>query len=262
VFKLTPRGKKTVLYSFGSVFGDGTGPESSLILDSHGNLYGTTDTGGAADSGTVFKVTPKGTQTVLYSFMGGSDGYLAQGGVIMDTSGNLYGTTSLGGESGLGMVFKLTPDGKETVLHSFTGDGDANNPAASLIMDDTENLYGTAQSGGSKGVGAVFKLTPDGRESVLYSFAGGNDGINPACSLIIDANGNLFGTTPAGGANGSGTVFKLTAAGKEKVLYAFTGGSDGASPQYGLIMDARSSLYGTTSYGGEAQDGTVFKIGQ
>jgi len=261
VFKLTPRGKKTVLYSFGGYAGDGHYPESSLILDTKGNLYGTTDNGGVADSGTVFKVTPKGTEAVLYSFMGGSDGYLPQGGVIMDANGNLYGTTGLGGEGNLGMVFKLAPGGEKTVLHSFTGDGDANNPAASLIMDDGGNLYGTGQLGGSKGVGAVFKLTADGKESVLYSFAGGNDGINPACSLITDAGGNLYGTTAAGGPNGSGIVFRLTAAGKEKVLYAFTGGNDGAGPQYGLIMDARSSLYGTTGYGGKAQDGVVFKLG-
>ena len=159
----------------------------------------------------------------------------------MDSSGNLYGTTSSGGASGNGTVFKITAAGSESVLYSF-GTDDAGiwsaNPQAGLVMDAGGNLYGTATTGGAKGYGAVFQITPGGSESVVYSFAGTPDGANPLAGLVMDASGNLYGTTGSGGANGNGTVFKVTPAGVATLLHSFAAQwstSDGGNPQAGLV---------------------------
>ena len=224
VFKLSPDGTETVLHSFtGS---DGSVPVAGLIADSSGNLYGTTSRGGASGNGVVFKLSPEGTETVLHSFTGGSDGANPQAGLIADSSGNLYGTTSGGGASGNGVVFKLSPAGTETVLHSFTRGYDGANPQAGLIADSSGNLYGTTSSGGGSGCagtgcGTVFKVSPGGSETVLYSFTGGSDGAGPAAGLIADNSGNLYGTTAFGGTSpelecgtiGCGVVFKLSGTG-------------------------------------------------
>jgi uncharacterized repeat protein (TIGR03803 family) len=166
---------ETVLHSFtGS---DGAFPLAGLIADSAGNLYGTTVSGGTggcsqgAGCGVVFKVSPSGTETVLYSFTGGSDGAFPEAGLIADRAGNLYGTTNRGGGSGGGVVFKLSSSGTETVLYSFTGGSDGRNPQAGLIADSAGNLYGTTEGGGS-GNGVVFKLSLGGTETVLHSFTG------------------------------------------------------------------------------------------
>jgi uncharacterized repeat protein (TIGR03803 family) len=174
----------------------------------------------------VFKLSPGGTETVLYSFKGGSDGSGPAAGLIADSSGNLYGTTYLGGafasgcngifaDLGCGVVFKLSPGGTETVLHTFTGGSDGGVPSGGLIADSSGNLYGTTSRGGASGrspsgSGVVFKLSPSGTETVLYSLKGGSDGSGPAAGLIADSSGNLYGTTSGGGASGNGTVFKLT----------------------------------------------------
>ena len=279
VFKLAPNGSGGYMESVPHSFtggSDGGGPYAGLIIDSAGNLYGTTS-GGASGYGTVFKLAPNGsggyTETTLYTFTGGSDGANSYAGLIMDTSGNLYGTTS-GGGSGYGTVFKLAPNGSggytETTLHAFTGQPDGANSYAGLIMDTSGNLYGTTYGGGASGNGAVFKLAPNGSggytESVLYSFAGQPDGAKPQAGLIIDSAGNLYGTTGAGGSSGYyGTVFKLAPNGSggytESVLHSFTGGSDGAGPYAGLIMDSGGNLYGTTEAGGgSGYWGTVFKL--
>jgi uncharacterized repeat protein (TIGR03803 family) len=153
---------------------------------------------------------------VLHAFTGGSDGGLPVAGLIADSSGNLYGTASEGGASGLGVVFKLTPGGTETVLHSFTGGSDGKNPGAGLIADSSGNLYGTTQFGGASNAGVVFKLSPGGTETVLYSFTGGSDGSEPFAGLIADSSGNLYGTTGKGGVGaspGNGVVFKLAGTG-------------------------------------------------
>ncbi|MGH6839302.1 MAG: choice-of-anchor tandem repeat GloVer-containing protein [Methylocella sp.] len=223
VFKLSPGGTETVLHSFtgGS---DGLFPTSTLIADSGGNLFGTAVGGGASGNGVVFKLSPSGTETVLYSFKGGSDGGAPEGGMIADSSGNLYGTTGVGGASvcidglGCGVVFKLTPGGTETVLHSFAGGSDGSDPVGGLIADSSGNLFGTTGGGGGSGCGGsgcgtVFKLTPGGTETVLYSFTGGSDGGLPRAGLIADSGGNLYGTTLNGGASDAGTVFKLTGTG-------------------------------------------------
>jgi uncharacterized repeat protein (TIGR03803 family) len=272
VFKVTPAGDETVLYNFGSQSGDGMNPYAGLVLDKQGNLYGTTCCGGSYGYGTVFKLTPAGLEAVLYSF--GSqiaDGRYLYAGLVLDKQDNLYGATYSGGAYGYGTVFKLTPAGQETVLYSFQcQSGDGCGPAGALVFDKKDNLYGTTVGGGGpNNPGTVFMLTPAGNETVLHSFgAQSEDGHHPYGGLIFDKQGNLYGTTCCGGVHGYGTVFKLTLAGSETVLYSF--GSvpgDGHGPNAALVFDKQGNLYGTTSAGGVNpgafhlyDQGTVFKI--
>jgi uncharacterized repeat protein (TIGR03803 family) len=201
------------------------------------------------------------TFSVIYNFGDGSDGAWPVAGLVMDAAGNLYGTASIGGNSQLGVVFKMTESGQESVLYNFAGGTDGANPETSLLMDSAGNLYGTTYAGGTNGVGTVFKVTQSGQETVLYNFAGGaTDGANPQSSLIIDEAGNFYGTTFAGGEYGAGTVFRLSTSGKESVLYSFGNGADGANPVAGVTRDARGNLYGTTSAGGTSGYGTVFQL--
>jgi len=282
VFKLTTKGVERVLHSFG--FGsDGSGPDAGLI-DVNGTLYGTTNSGGSGGSdanGTVFKITTKGVETVLHSFIsgnGGSDGTTPVAGLI-NVGGTLYGTTKYGGSNGCldangcGTVFKITTKGAEKVLYSFKGGNDGMVLEAGLI-DVGGTLYGTTLSGGTNTWGTVFKLTTAGMKTVLHSFGSGSDGTLLSAGLN-DVGGTLYGTTTYGGSGscnlsdipGCGTVFKITTKGVETVLYSFKGGSDGAYPQAGLI-DVGGTLYGTTTYGGSGSCslfgylgcGTVFKI--
>ena len=263
------------MYSFPGA-PNGANPWASLVRDKQGNVYGTTEggginggCGGSCGLGTVFKLDANGEETALYAFTGGGDGGVPEAGLVLDARGNLYGTTVNGGASGNGVVFKVEPSGKESVLHSFTGGADGAAPQAGLLLDDEGNLYGTAPGGGS-GSGTVFKLDANGNETVLHSFTGAPDGAGPVASLVRDKQGNLYGTTLGGGTFGRGTVFKLDPTGNETVLYSFTGGADGGSPYAGLVRDDHGNLYGTTFYGGNpACDsvnswngcGTVYKIG-
>jgi uncharacterized repeat protein (TIGR03803 family) len=301
VFKLTPKGKETVLHSFcwqPNGCNDGAFPYGGLIFDREGSLYGTTEYGGAYNeglAGTVFELTAKGKETVLYSFCAQSkcaDGAMPEGGLIFDPKENLYGTTVAGGSHdsvlclGLscGVVFKVTPKGKETVLYSFCarqGCTDGLNPVAGLVFDQKGNLYGTTVGDevflDGNIAGVVFRLTPDGRETVLYKFCAQidcTDGGGPYAGLIFDRKGNLYGTAFYGGAYGGysgcayhlygcGVVFKVTPKGSETVLYSFCAQSncaDGELPQGGLIFDPKGNLYGTTASGGAYDGGTVFKI--
>jgi uncharacterized repeat protein (TIGR03803 family) len=206
------------------------------------------------------------TFSVIHSFTGGSDGGNPLAGFTIGPAGTLYGTTNNGGASGAGTVFKVTPNGTQTVLYNFTGGTDGANPEASLVRDAAGNLYGTTIAGGASGAGTVFKVTGKGKETVLYSFTGEADGAKPEAALATDAAGNLFGTTTAGGSNGNGTVFKLTHPKKkdgkwrEKVLYSFGTGTDGATPVADVTFDAAGNLYGTTSAGGAYTYGTVFQL--
>jgi uncharacterized repeat protein (TIGR03803 family) len=282
VFKLSPKGKETALYNFCSQRDcmDGALPLAGLIFDQKGNLYGTTEAGGAHGYGAVFKLTPEGKEEVLYSFCAHTkaavctDGASPHAGVVFDRNGNLYGTTAGGGAHGYGTVFKLTPKGRETVLYSFcaqTNCTDGKYPFAGVVLDQTGNLYGTTISGGVHhpsscelyGCGVVFKLTPKGKEEVLYSFCAQNnctDGEYPYAGVVFDQRGNLYGTTVEGGHSdincgsyGCGVVFKLTSKRKEAVLYSFCAQSnctDGAAPYAGLVFDKEGSLYGTTTAGG------------
>jgi len=280
VFELTPTAgggwTETVLWSFGKGH-DGAGPYAGLIFDRAGNLYGTTISGGKSGIGTVFELTPKAggvwAEKVLHSF-GGPDGIAPHGGLIFDgLRQNLYGTTTGGGKHGLGTVFELTPKAgggwTEKVLHNFGKGNDGAEPDDSLIFDGSGNLYGTTFYGGNKDGGAVFEMTPKAgggwMEKVLYSFKNNfRDGLDPFAGLILDASGNLYGTTVLGGTTNLGTVFELTpkAGGgwTEKVLHRFGKGNDGAEPYAGLILDA-GNLYGTTIFGGKYNgDGTVFEL--
>lgn len=291
------KGSETVLHAFQGG-GDGASPQSALIADGAGNLYGTTYYGGGGacfgGCGTIFRLAPDGTLRVLYSFQGGSDGEYPAAGLTADTSGNLYGTTSEGagsgcyGNQGCGTVFRLAPDGSFAVLHTFAGGSDGGQPEAGLIIDAAGNLYGTTYTGGGNacpvggGCGTVFRLAPDGTETVLHAFCATKncrDGALPWAGLIADKNGNLYGTTMTGGSGrrhcfgkiGCGTVFKLAADGSEKILYSFCPQrkcTDGATPQAALIRDGQGNLYGTTTTGGaycERGDegggcGTVFEV--
>jgi uncharacterized repeat protein (TIGR03803 family) len=276
VFKLTAKGKEIVLYSFQG-YPDAAHPQAGLVRDAAGDLFGTTTYyGGAFLWGAVFKVTKARKEAVLYSFTGGADGGYPTGGVVRDAAGNLYGTTVDGGEGsgcyygGCGTAFKLDASGKETVLYSFTVGSDGESPAAGLVRDSVDNVYGTTfyggnaacNKGGNSGCGTVFTVTKSGDETVLYAFSGGTDGAYPYAGLLRDAKGNLYGTTSEGGdlkcapPYGCGTVFKLTKAGKLTVLHRFTGGVDGAGPNGGLIRDPAGNLYGASGGG----NGRVFKL--
>ena len=251
-------------YSFSVLHGftgpDGARPWASLVRDAAGNLYGTTSVGGAFDSGTVFKLDPKGNETVLYNFTGGADGWFpAEGELTLDNAGNLYGAAGAGGSGRFGVVFRLDATGTETVLYNFTGGVDGGGPHGSVVLDAAGNLYGTAQMGGAFGSGVVFKLDTAGNEIVLHAFRGGGDGVQPVGSLLLDKAGNLYGVTFSGGSAGQGILFRIDAAGNETVLHTFTG-PDGAVPAAALVQDSNGNLYGTTELGGAYSQGTVFKI--
>jgi uncharacterized repeat protein (TIGR03803 family) len=209
VFKLDSTGQETELHSFAGP-PDGKNPSGPLFRDSAGNLYGTTQYGGASNFGVVFQLDSTGHETVLHSFAGRpADGELPLGGVVRDSAGNLYGTTANGGASGHGVVFKLDSTGHETVLHSFPGSpADGAEPHAGLVRDLAGNLYGTTFYGGASNHGVVFKLDSTGHETVLHCFAGGPEGAYPSADLIRDLEGNLYGNA-GGGARGGGVVFKL-----------------------------------------------------
>jgi uncharacterized repeat protein (TIGR03803 family) len=264
---------ETALYSFDGV--DGGYPYGGVVFDASGNLYGTTYQGGAYGYGAVFELSPSGsgqwTETVIHSFNFDVDGVLPCAGLIFDGAGNLYGTTHGGGMYGYGIVFQLTPAGdgnwNETVLHNFD-ETDGSDPYSPLIFDSSGNLYGTTAYGGASRGGVVFQLSEDQNgcwnESVLHSFSGsGSDGAYPFSPLVLDATGNVYGTTSVGGGDNLGTVFELTpqAGGNwsEAILYSFSGG-DGANPYGGLVSADGGKLYGTTSAGGKYTYGTIFQL--
>jgi uncharacterized repeat protein (TIGR03803 family) len=269
VFKIDTTGREKPLHSF-TGGKDGGYPVAGVIMDAAGNLYGTTLQGGAFGAGTVFKVDTSGRETVLYTFTGLYDGAFPYAGLIMDAGGSLYGTTSSGGfPPYTGLVFKLDKSGHETVLYYFLNRGDGDYPLAGVNMDANGNLYGTTYYGGASGAGTVFKLDTTGTETVLYNFTGGADGSNPVAGVIMDTEGNLYGTTEFGGSSpdcgplGCGVVFKLDTTNKETVLHTFGGSrGEGANPTAGLVLDAKGNLYGTTEYGGGGSNGAgmVFKL--
>jgi uncharacterized repeat protein (TIGR03803 family) len=254
VFKLDPSGQETVLYSF-TGGADGSYPDGGVILDPAGNLYGTTVNGGIF-FGVVYKLDPAGQETVLYSFMGEDDGANPYGGVIRDSAGNLYGTARNLGVASCGVVYMLDTAGQQTVLHGFTGGSDGCSPNSGVIRGSADNLYGTTFEGGTANSGVVYTLDTAGQETVLHSFTGGAaDGSYPFAGVIRSSTGNLYGTTPAGGATNSGVVYKLDTAGQETVLYSFTGGADWDYPDAGVIADSSGNLYGTTDNGGSGGSG-------
>jgi uncharacterized repeat protein (TIGR03803 family) len=261
VFLVNLDGNERTLYRF-TGGNDGGSPVGGVIRDSAGNLYGTTEVGGASNYGTVFKVDAAGAETVLHSFAGWpDDGQAPQANLIQDSAGNFYGTTSNGGTAGFGTVFEVEASGLESVLYSFKGETDGSDPMASLLRDAQGNLYGTTFFGGLGRIGTVFKLDASGNETILHSF-NGNDGAYPEGPLVRDAQDNLYGTALQGGpaANDGGTIFKITAQGEFSVLWDFAGDPNGENPAGPLIMDSAGNLYGTTAMGGPTADGSVFKL--
>jgi len=248
-----------VLYRFQGAPGDGYIPVGGL-LNVKGTLYGTTFFGGANNDGTVFSITPSGSETVLYSFKGGSGDGEDPEATLLNVKGTLYSTTQSGGANSDGTVFSITPSGAETVLYNFKGgSGDGETPVAALL-NVKGTLYGTTYQGGANNGGTVFRISTSGSETVLYSFKGGSgDGENPDAGLI-NVKGTLYGTTQSGGANDDGTVFSITPSGAETVLYSFKGGSGDGEYPYAGLLNVKGTLYGATQKGGANDDGTVFKI--
>jgi len=264
VFEIFPNGDEKILHGFGGVKGDGSLPIGNLIRDAAGNLYGTTQMGGTYGYGTVFKIDGAGTETVLYNFGESLDGDYPAAGVIEDSAGNFYGTTSGGGANSLGTVFKLDPSGHETLLHNFAGGSDGSAPMSGLVRDPSGNLYGTTYLGGTYGVGTVFEVDANGNETILEAFGANNSGDYAESTLVRDSQGNLYGSTIQGGANASGTeggtVFKVSSQGAFSVLYGFAGEPNGAGPDGPLMIDSSGTLYGTTASGGTTNNGTVFQL--
>lgn len=286
VFELSPGlgggWTEKALHSFNNNGKDGFIP-NSVTFDAAGNLWGTTYTGGTYGRGTVFELSPNAgggwVERVRHNFGNGTDGSTPEDGLVSDTYGNLYGTTVAGGANGLGAVFELSPraggNWVERILYSFTSSSsDGNSPNAGLAIDASGHLYGiTFSGGGFSDGGTAFELTPTARgewtETVLHHFGDGTDGFNPVGTLVLDAAGNLYGSTNWGGAFKNGMVFELspTAGGiwAETVLHDFTG-IDGSAPENAaLLFDPAGNLYGTTAGGGDSTNcnqgcGTVFKL--
>jgi len=202
------------------------------------------------------------TFSVLYNFGGAADGGDPYAGLIRDASGNLYGTVGYGGTAYAGGVYKVDALGNETMLYSFTGGADGAFPISTLARDSAGNLYGTTTQGGSGNVGVVFKVDPSGNETVLHNFTGGSDGVDPVGGLLLDAAGNLYGTTAQGGTYNCGILFKLTPAGTETIVHTFTGTpTDGKYPAYtSVVTDGLGGLYGVTEEGGRFGQGIVYQI--
>ena len=273
VYKIDPSGAESILFSFDGT--NGAGPFAGLVLDQAGNLYGTAGAG-PNDEGVIFRVSPSGEETVLFDFPAKLPIGPIQpiGGLLMGRGGNLYGATTLGGNGncidGCGTVYRLDTAGKAHMLHQFTGGADGFSPLGSLIADADGNLYGVAQVGGDfncsadpfegEGCGTVFRIAKNGKFTVLHAFHGGTDGDIPQAGLVLNkATGNLYGATTGGNKSGNGLIFQISPKGKYKVVHQFTG-TDGSSPNGGLILDEAGNIYGTTQSGGSNGLGTAFAM--
>jgi uncharacterized repeat protein (TIGR03803 family) len=269
VFEITPAGALTTLHSFDRT--DGAQPGAALVQGSDGNFYGTTYLGGAAGLGTVFKMSPAGTLTTLHSFCllnVCTEGAYPCGQLVQGSDGYFYGSAAQFGAYGYGVIFKITPGGVLTVLHSFNN-SDGYAPCGGLVQASDGNIYGTTESGGANDGGTVFRITPAGGLTTLHSF-GGSDGADPYGAPVQAADGNFYGITIGGGSNncpdGCGTVYKITPSGTLTTLHLFES-TDGATPVGGLVQAADGNFYGTTFRGG-AYDycgggggcGTAFKV--
>ncbi len=262
VFKITPDGVETIVWSFGVPAGDGANPYNSpLIQGRDGNFYGTTRDGGAnLNYGTVYQLTPAGVETVLWSFGAVGDGSYPETGVIYGADDNLYGTTFSGGANIGGTVFRVTSAGAETVLWSFDYVSTSVGPNARLVQGSDGNFYGSTAGSGPSDGGSIFRITPSGVYTVLWTFGTGQDGLYPSGRLMQASDGNLYGTTISGGTHSGGTVYKLTPGGVETVLWNFGGPGDGQSPEAGVIQGMDGNFYGTTGSGGPICCGTVFRL--
>jgi uncharacterized repeat protein (TIGR03803 family) len=297
VFKLTPLDAGQTAYGLASYSfsgGDGANPEGSVFVDATGAIFGTTSAGGAAGQGTAFKLSPPGPGQSAYtpqsySFSGGTDGAAPLAGIFVDAAGGLYGTTSSGGNGGLGTVFKFTPlstplQGYTIAAYNFVSANDGETPFGGVVTDSADVVYGTTFSGGVQALGTVFRLTPgqngSGYSKATFSFGGTSGsptaGAQPSGGIVLDATGAIYGTAQQGGTGsciqvanvnfGCGAIFKLTPPGaggggySEAVLYSFTGGTDGSTPEGNLAVDGNGALYGAASSGGSGGSGVVFKL--
>jgi uncharacterized repeat protein (TIGR03803 family) len=281
LFNVTEKGKLTVLYTFCYLTSciDGSVPHGGLVQGrSDGDLYGTTSLGGAFDGGTIFKITPQGVLTPLYSFCAQpscTDGRRPYAGLIQASDGNFYGTTYDGGSSGSGTVFVMTPAGVLTTLYSFCaqpGCVDGAHPYAGLVQGSDGNFYGTTYGGGVGGRGTVFQITSAGVFTTLLTFEGGLQGSRPYAGLARGSDNNFYGTTTTDGANQQGTIFEITPLGAFTALYQFCSElncTDGSNARGGLIQGSDGNFYGTTENGGIDEgcplcghngEGTIFSL--
>jgi uncharacterized repeat protein (TIGR03803 family) len=258
LFKITRTGVFTPLYSFANGQ-DGANPAGGLVQGTDGKLYGASSTGGANGVGVLFKITTNGAFTVLHSLTNLVEGNRPWG-LVLGTNGNFYGITYEGGPDSVGEVFQMTPAGTVTPLYAFTNGVDGSYPHASLLQGSDGNFYGTTYLGGTNHHGGIFRITPIGALTPLYSFTNGVDGEQPEGQLCQGTDGNFYGTTSAGGSYSNGTVFELSSAGAFTSLYSFTGGNDGATPVAGLVEGTDHNFYGTTFGGGSNFMGGIFEI--
>ncbi len=233
--------------------------DSSPLLEYSGNFYGTTRNGGTSGAGDVFKISPSGQWTELYSFTGGNDGNNPVGGLVL-REGVLYGVTSYGGSNGAGTVFSLTPGGQLTPIYSFANGADGGLPNAGLAAGPGDLFYGTTYGGGSNGFGGIFSVSSSGQLTELYSFTNGADGLNVSSVLAQGQDGDWYGASQNGGADGNGTIFKITPAGAFTVLYTFTNGADGGFPNGGLRPASSGNFYDTAAVGGAYDNGIAFEV--
>ncbi|QMU27671.1 choice-of-anchor tandem repeat GloVer-containing protein [Adhaeribacter radiodurans] len=260
IFRLCSDGSFKILRSLDDV-NDGGYPRGDLMLGKDGNFYGLTSHGGVNGSGTYFRITPKGDFKVLYSFQNDDTGYSPWGTLLDGNDGYYYGMTNAGGSFLAGVIFRVTPSGEYTVMHSFDNYEDGSSPRGNLIKGKDGNFYGLTNVGGDYNTGTFFKMAPDGTVTKLHSFYQYDDGDLPAGSLVQGKDGNFYGMAARGGKNGHGTIFKFTPAGKITVLKFMTDEiSDGANPQGSLIMDKVGNFYGLTWGGGHNFSGVIFKI--
>ncbi|HEX3667249.1 MAG TPA: choice-of-anchor tandem repeat GloVer-containing protein [Rhizomicrobium sp.] len=248
-------------------------PTGNMVLDKAGNAYGVTQNGGADGWGSIYELAPSNgtwTETILYTFQGGSDGGAPYSGMVFDKAGNLYGTASAAGSAGCGQgcgtVFELSPSQSGwtyKVIYSFSGGNDGGQPTAGLVLDESGNLYGAAESFGAKGGGTIFELSPSqsGWSFNLLASPSGSGG--PVVALTLGSNNTIYGTNFFDGADGYGSVFRLTQSGGKwtyRDLYDFTSGSDGGYPGGGVTLDAKGNIYGTAVLGGANNFGVVWEI--
>jgi uncharacterized repeat protein (TIGR03803 family) len=251
-------GALTTLVSFNGT--NGANPEAGVIEDSSGNLFGTTNGGGSSRDGTVFEIKAGSNDVTTLASFNGTEGEYPLGGVVEDSSGNLFGTTAWSGSSGQGTVFEIQPGSKAvTTLASFNGTN-GSEPTAGVVEDSSGNLFGTTFQGGSSNDGTLFEIKA-GTNAVttLVSF-NATTGANPDAGVVEDSSGNLFGTTDNGGANGDGTVFEIKAGSNAVTTIVSFNGTNGEYPDAGVVEDSSGNLFGTTGSGGPSDDGTVFEI--
>jgi uncharacterized repeat protein (TIGR03803 family) len=272
IFRMSPGGSLTNLYSFPYSSSDGHNPYGSLVQGSDGNFYGTTHAGGLGNVGAVFRISPSGNYTNLHFFgTSPNDGWRPTGGLVQGSDGNFYGTTTMGGTNE-GTVFRISSSGSYTNLYHFPGyPNDGNSPFAGLVQGSDGNFYGTTLSGGTtnfnpksgfSGYGTIFRISPSGNYTSLYSFVGSpNDGYFPSAGLVQGSDGNFYGTTQGGGTYNNGIIFRISLSGNYSNLYSFAGyPNDGSQPYVGLVQGSDGSFYGTTAFGGINNSGTVYRL--